>query len=243
MSALRVNVRLFASYREKVGSSEVAIELPGGATVGRLTEEVVRRYPGLVSGPENLVVAVNQEYRDHLYALDDGDEVALIPPVSGGSQSWEESYLGQLRKLVGSRRLLAPGTRAFIHDSDGRILFIRRRDNNKWALPAGSMELGETVFEGLKREVNEETGLNVISASLVAVYSGQKVARTDQYGNDYQWLVFQFTVEEWTGTLVSETDETVDAGFFSESELPEAYESYRESVQDARAFTGRVILK
>ena len=60
------------------------LELPEGSTVGYLASEVAVRYPGMASKPENLVVAVNQEYRDHLYGLDDGDEVALIPPVSGG---------------------------------------------------------------------------------------------------------------------------------------------------------------
>ena len=82
---MNVNIRLFAGYKERVGRSEVTMELPGGATVGYLAEEVLKRYPGLVGDPSRLVVAVNQEYRDHLYALDDGDEVALIPPVSGGS--------------------------------------------------------------------------------------------------------------------------------------------------------------
>ena len=84
MGALKVNVLLFASYREKVGQGQVALDLPDGVTVGDLAEEAVRRYPGLVHSPEALVVAVNWEYRDHLYRLDDGDEVALIPPVSGG---------------------------------------------------------------------------------------------------------------------------------------------------------------
>ena len=60
------------------------MDLPQGATVGYLAEEVLRRFPGLTTAPERLVVAVNHEYREHLYALDDGDEVALIPPVSGG---------------------------------------------------------------------------------------------------------------------------------------------------------------
>ena len=81
---LKVSIRLFAGYRDKVGEGQVEMELPEGATVGYLAEEMVRRHPGLVVDPQKLVVAVNHEYRDHAYALDDGDEVALIPPVSGG---------------------------------------------------------------------------------------------------------------------------------------------------------------
>ena len=47
--------------------------------------EMVRRFPRLTSNPSTLVVAVNQEYRDHDHPLEEGDEVALIPPVSGGA--------------------------------------------------------------------------------------------------------------------------------------------------------------
>ncbi len=88
---MKVKVRLFASYRERAGRSEVEIDVPRGATVGRLAVEVARRFPDVTRSPEALVIAVNQEYRDHLHGLDDGDEVALIPPVSGGSSLIELS--------------------------------------------------------------------------------------------------------------------------------------------------------
>ena len=82
---MRVNVRLFASYRERAGRSQVELEVPSGATVGRLASDVHSCFPGMTKRPESLVVAVNREYRDHQYELHDGDEVALIPPVSGGA--------------------------------------------------------------------------------------------------------------------------------------------------------------
>ncbi len=83
--ALNVTVKLFASYREKVGSGELMLDLPQGATAGGLAAEITRRYPDLIADPGRLVVAVNQEYREHAYVLASGDEVALIPPVSGGA--------------------------------------------------------------------------------------------------------------------------------------------------------------
>ena len=86
--------------------------------------------------------------------------------------SYEESYAGQLRKLAGNRMLLTPGVRGLVRNEQGQVLFIRRRDNGKWGLPAGRIELRETVFEASQREVKEETGLDVISATLVAIYSG-----------------------------------------------------------------------
>ena len=81
---LKVTVRLFASYREKAGKALVEIELADGASVGSLAEEIQRLFPTITRDASKLVVAVNEEYRDHRHVLDDGDEVALIPPVSGG---------------------------------------------------------------------------------------------------------------------------------------------------------------
>lgn len=157
--------------------------------------------------------------------------------------TWEQSYEGQLRRHVGSRKLLMPGARAFIQDGDGRTLFIKRRDNGRWGLPAGGKELDETLYETLEREVKEETGLDVVSATLIAVYSGSRFSGRNMFGNDYEHLVFQFRVDEWSGSLVRETDESTDAGFFHAQELPEPYEYYREAFADLQSFSGKPILK
>ena len=74
---------LFASYREKAGTSLLTVELDPGDTVRALASYVTALVPGLPPA-ERLVVAVNNEYRDHDFILSDGDEAALIPPVSGG---------------------------------------------------------------------------------------------------------------------------------------------------------------
>ena len=82
---MRVTIRLFAGYRERVSATRIDLDLPEGSTVGHMAEEMLRAYPTLGADPSRLVVAVNQEYRDHEFTLSPGDEVALIPPVSGGS--------------------------------------------------------------------------------------------------------------------------------------------------------------
>ena len=110
-------------------------------------------------------------------------------------------------------------------------------------MPAGGIELRETVFEALLREVKEETGLDVVDATLVAVYSGEAVIFKSAYGYEYQGLLFAFRIDEWRGDLVRETDETTDAQFLDESEYPEAYEQYREFLDDLDSFTGTVILR
>ena len=77
---------LFAGYRDRAGTAEVELDLPEGSTVGHLAEEMLRRHPAITKDPATLVVAVNQEFADHDHVLGHGDEVALIPPVSGGIQ-------------------------------------------------------------------------------------------------------------------------------------------------------------
>jgi molybdopterin synthase catalytic subunit/molybdopterin converting factor small subunit len=75
---MRVHVKLFAGLRERAGWSER--ELDGVDRVGGVWPAL-----GLGNEPEGLLYAVNKEYADREHPLADGDEVALIPPVSGGA--------------------------------------------------------------------------------------------------------------------------------------------------------------
>lgn len=58
---------------------------------------------------------------------------------------------------------------------DGRILVIKRRDNGEWQAPGGVLEAGETIAEGLRREVREETGVHVEPEQLTGVYKNMKL--------------------------------------------------------------------
>ncbi|MEU4802737.1 NUDIX domain-containing protein [Actinosynnema sp. NPDC023587] len=60
---------------------------------------------------------------------------------------------------------------AVVRDQDGRILMIRRTDNDKYALPGGGQDAGETLTEAVVREVEEETGVHVEVTTLVGLYS------------------------------------------------------------------------
>lgn len=63
---------------------------------------------------------------------------------------WEDSYVGHLRKKVGHQMLIAPAARAIIEDDAGRLLFVKRSDNGAWVMPAGGMELHESIYDCLK---------------------------------------------------------------------------------------------
>lgn len=66
---------------------------------------------------------------------------------------------------------IAVAASAFVVDDNGRILMIRRTDNNMYSLPGGQLELGETLTETARREVREETGIDIEITGLVGIYS------------------------------------------------------------------------
>ena len=77
---MKVRVRLFAQLRERAGSNEVELDLPDGA----LVRDAIAAMGSVAEGLP-VVMAVNREYADESTVLSVGDELALIPPVSGGS--------------------------------------------------------------------------------------------------------------------------------------------------------------
>jgi molybdopterin synthase catalytic subunit len=83
---MRINIKLFAILRDRAGTSEVALELPDGATVAEAAAKLAETFPTMRSLLERAAFAVNQSYSKADTALADGDELALIPPVSGGSE-------------------------------------------------------------------------------------------------------------------------------------------------------------
>ena len=80
---MRIRVLFFASLRERLGCSEAVRTLDAGATAGDLVERLRGEFPEL-EGAGRFAIAVNSDYTDAGRILADGDEVALIPPVSGG---------------------------------------------------------------------------------------------------------------------------------------------------------------
>jgi molybdopterin synthase catalytic subunit len=82
---MHVRLLLFGILKDSAGREAETLELPERATVAELLAQYARRAPQLESQLANIAVAVNQEYAQRSLALAEGDEVALIPPVSGGA--------------------------------------------------------------------------------------------------------------------------------------------------------------
>jgi 8-oxo-dGTP diphosphatase len=118
-------------------------------------------------------------------------------------------------------------------DDRGRALLIQRRDNHHWEPPGGILELDEAIDEGLRREVREETGLDVEPETLTGVYKNMK--------RGIVALVFRCTV---TGGEPSLGDETAAFRWATESDVGELVsEAYAIRVLDALRSSGRAAIR
>lgn len=86
---MRIRVRLFASVKDIVGRREVVLDLPEGTTASELLHRFAADHPRLQALLPSLLLAINREYVEATRVLREGDEVAFIPPVSGGSDLYE----------------------------------------------------------------------------------------------------------------------------------------------------------
>jgi ADP-ribose pyrophosphatase YjhB (NUDIX family) len=161
------------------------------------------------------------------------------------SIEYHESYLGHLRQVIGKRKIFAIAARGIVEDENGRILLVRRSDNGQWVLPAGSIELEESILDCVKREVFEETGLTVHSATPIAIYSEPRFSFVTSYGDPYQMFTTVFIIDKWSGEIKTQTDETTAASFFDLDNLPDIPDFYHETIADLQRYraTGEFALK
>lgn len=91
---MQITVRLFATLRQLAGWKEKNIDLAEPITVAELMTKLAAEYPGLNLTGRTLYAAVNMEYAQQDHRLQDGDEVAFFPPVSGGAaQIFPDNYI------------------------------------------------------------------------------------------------------------------------------------------------------
>ena len=81
---MRVTVRLFARLRELAGSGEVVRDVQAPATVQTIWRSLVADFPAIAEYERSISVAVNADYSKMSAVVNEGDEVAVLPPVSGG---------------------------------------------------------------------------------------------------------------------------------------------------------------
>ncbi|MFC1993844.1 MoaD family protein [Chloroflexota bacterium] len=169
---MKVKVRFFASYRELVGQSEIEIEIAKGATVTLLAQEMEQRFSNLALSP--LITAVNGDYASSDYVLSDKDEVAFLPPMSGGDlfqitdkpilpedviskiQGNEYGgvvvFIGKVRSYSHGKQVLHLEYDAYPEMAEKKMRDIATEIKDKWALKevafchrTGKLEVGEAA--------------------------------------------------------------------------------------------------
>ena len=81
---MRVTIRLFARLRDIAGAAEFQRDVPPHATIGTVWQQLVREFPDLAQYERSISSALNADYARMDRAIADGDEIAFLPPVSGG---------------------------------------------------------------------------------------------------------------------------------------------------------------
>lgn len=115
---------------------------------------------------------------------------------------------------------------------DGKVLLTRREDFLVWCLPGGSVDPNESVAEAARREVREETGLEVRLSRLVGMYSRPEWSEGGSH-------IVLFAGEESGGALRPDPSEVIEAGYFDPAALPEPLlGGQRQRIADAAAGIG-----
>ncbi|WP_054707684.1 NUDIX hydrolase [Bacillus sp. JCM 19041] len=137
-------------------------------------------------------------------------------------------YVHSLRKQVGTTPLILPGAVVLIINNKNELLLQHRRDGG-WGLPGGLMELGESMEETARREVKEETGLDLGALTLLGLFSGEEYHFTFENGDEIYSVTAVYQTNEFTGTLEANQDESIELRFFNI--LPDALlDEYRDYI-------------
>lgn len=141
---------------------------------------------------------------------------------------------------------IRPAAAVVLFDSSSNILLLRRKDNDKWTMPGGTLDFGESLTDCAVREVREETGLQIRITGLIGTYTDPHVLIAYGDGEVRQEFTFVYAAEIESGELKID-DESKEAAWVPLSSavgLPLA-ESQRQRLKDVMAYQkeGRIFLR
>ncbi|KIL43210.1 NUDIX hydrolase [Jeotgalibacillus campisalis] len=130
-------------------------------------------------------------------------------------------YIEDLRKVIGNQPLMLVGVAVAVINEKGEFL-LQKRSDGIWGVPGGFMELGESTEEAGRREVFEETGIEVGKLELVGVFSGKQHFVKLPNGDEFYPVTIAYSSKEIKGgVLKADGRETTEVKFFKANQLPE----------------------
>lgn len=161
---MRIRVRLFAIQRELAGTREVPLDLSDGATIADAWDALVGMHPALAPGRASVRFARNGGYADEATELADGDEVAMIPPVSGGSAT---RRILEIRSEPFDEAIIQDLGARLATDEDGAVVGFLGRTRVSPGTPAPGQEAEAARYHGrlvkaLEYESHESMAVGVL---------------------------------------------------------------------------------
>lgn len=171
MTRIRVGVRLFAIQREQAGTRTVELELEPGSTIDDAWAALVARFPVLASGRTSVRFARNGAYAGPDEVLVDGDELAVIPPVSGGGEGGtppaDRRRILELRAEPFPSDLLETLIARLATDGDGAVVAFLGRTRVNPGTPAPGQEAEAARHAGRQVESLEYEALEPMTLDVL----------------------------------------------------------------------------
>lgn len=175
---MQVRIRLFAMQRELAGAREVPVELPDGADVGAAWDALVALHPVLAPGRDSVRFARNGAYADIETPLAEGDEVAMIPPVSGGAEaSGGATRIIEIRKAPFGPDILAELTERLVTHEDGAVVGVLGMTRVTPGTPAPGQEAEAARHAGRAVEALEYEAHETMAVAVLGEIAGEIAAR------------------------------------------------------------------
>ena len=130
-------------------------------------------------------------------------------------------YIQEIRSVIGNRPIIVVGASVLLQNEDGCLLLVHRSDNKLWGLPAGTLELGESLEDCARRELEEETGLQAIELNFYRVFSGPQMFHRYSNGDEVYIVSVAFRCSRYNGLPRVNDAESLSVQFFELQKLPD----------------------
>lgn len=127
------------------------------------------------------------------------------------------SYISEMRKLVGHAPIMAVAAMGILYNEEKGLLLEERTDTGEWCTPGGAIELGESLEDALKREIKEETNLDIANPKLFDIKANVHMVYPNKDEVYYTDIVYE--INEFHGELKPDR-ESKELTFFSLDNLP-----------------------